>query len=147
MYKSFHYYMLNNFKPGSFVLEFGSGEGTKLLSNKFGMISIEHDIKFIGLCEKAYYIYAPIVNGWYDVDCIRTYIGFIDYQYVLVDGPTGKIGRHGLLNHLDLFNTDVPWLFDDTNREKERLIASDFSQLVNRPMCTFDCGDKKFTVI
>ena len=44
---------------------------------------------------------------------------------ILVDGPSGRIGRSGLLTMIDLLNPDVPWLIDDTIRNEESEIASD----------------------
>lgn len=131
-YKTFHDWILKHLDPGSTLLEFGSGPGTKLFTKKFIVYSIEHDIKYVGLCEKSNYIHAPIKMGWYDVGVIKKNIEDIKYDMVLVDGPTGIIGRDGLLKNLDLFNLDIIWVFDDINRPKENEMFLNFIKLTNK---------------
>ena len=57
---------------GAAVVELGSGDGTKWLTERYDVWSVEHDKEWIGLCEKSRYIHAPIVTlkdgetRWYD---------------------------------------------------------------------------------
>jgi len=76
---------------GSTILELGSGRGTALLASHYGMHSVEHDLRFVGLYDSSY-IHAPIRNGWYDTDVLRGELPD-RYDLILVDGPPGKIGR------------------------------------------------------
>lgn len=137
-YKTFHDWILKNLKPNLTLLEFGSGPGTDLFTEKFNVYSIEHDEKYVGNSKYSNYIYAPINNGWYNVDNIKKHITNLKYDMVLVDGPTGLIGRGGLLKNLNLFNTEVIWVFDDINRQKEKEIFFKFIKLTNKKYKIYD---------
>ena len=52
-----------------------------------------------------------------------------DYQLILVDGPSGKSGRSGLLANISLFRYDVPIILDDTIRSDEANIARELAFL------------------
>ncbi len=130
--------------PKSTILELGSGEGTNLLTNQYNVYSVEDDLEWVGYCEGTTYIHSPLVtkdhNGsttsWYDVQILAEQLPN-DYQLILVDGPSGKNGRIGLLDNLSLFKTDVPIILDDTIRSEEANIARELAFLLNRPMYTF----------
>lgn len=147
MYESFHSWILENFKPNQIMLEFGSGPGTLMFTEKFKVYSIEHDEKWVGHSPKSNYIYAPIKNGWYDVDVIKEKILNVNYDFVLVDGPTGIIGRKGLLKNLNIFNTSVPWIFDDVNRKDEYKIMEEFSKLTKKSFEIFKGSDRSFSIL
>ena len=55
------------------------------------------------------------------------------YDMILVDGPGGSYGRGGFFKYLDKFNTDVPILFDDINREAELDLMKCVSKKLNKP--------------
>ena len=57
---------------------------------------------------------------------------------ILVDGPNGSFGRGGFLKHLDFFNTNVPIIFDDINRESERQLMIKVSEKLNKPYYELD---------
>jgi hypothetical protein len=139
---------------GSTILEFGSGVGTGYLSQHYKMISIENYPEWIGKYNSKY-IHAPIVNynetytapnipgaynskqvGWYDVEIIKQHMP-LTYDLILVDGPNGAFGRGGFLKHLDMFNTNVPIIFDDINREEWHLMV-EVSNILNRPYKELD---------
>lgn len=109
-------------KAGSTILEFGSGEGTDVLAKSYGykMVSVEHDPKWIDKYE-ATYIYAPIDKNWYDVSILKKKLPK-KYDLIIIDGPTGDIGRKGILEHLDILKLDCPVLIDDINRHDEAYI-------------------------
>ena len=127
---------------GATILELGSGSGTRLLSKKYTMWSIEHDEKWIGYCEFANYIHAPITTSsdgntqWYDPSILANSIP-INYDLILVDGPPGKYGRDGFILNFDLFRTDVPILIDDTIRSEEAKLARELAYKLNRPLYVF----------
>ena len=105
------------------VVELGSGEGTARLANiTDAVVTIEHDPQYLLESDDCITsVHAPIVGGWYDRDRVKAALPD-RYTCVIVDGPPGTIGRHGLLENLDLF-ADVPFLFDDTHRQPERELA------------------------
>jgi len=115
-------------------LEFGSGYGTVELADNYVIYSVEDNAKWLNLDTRVTYIHAPIVpidnipghrhEQWYDRDIISSSLPK-KYDMILVDGPSGRIGRSGLLTMIDLLNPDVPWLIDDTIRNEESEIASD----------------------
>ena len=106
-----------NLDPGSTILELGSGAGTDHLAEQYQMWSVEHDPFFVGRY-RSKYIHAKIKNGWYSKRTLEQELPR-DYDLILVDGPPGSIGRAPFAENLDLFNTDVPIVFDDTHRRAE----------------------------
>lgn len=136
------------------LLEFGSGDGTIKLNEFCEVHSIEHNHKWVGYCTDSHYIYAPIKvyndkNGiykWYDIDIIRRELPS-SYDLVLVDGPPGSVGRGGILHHLSFFNTNVPYVFDDTHRKAEDTLANKFAELVGRKSKKIKSKIKSFTII
>jgi hypothetical protein len=64
----------------------------------------------------------------------------------LVDGPNGeRYGRGGFYKYLDWFNTDVPIVFDDVNREPERILMEKVSKKIGRDYVILE--DDMFGVI
>jgi len=130
-----------NLKQGT-ILELGSGAGSHRLSKHYTVYSVEHDEKWLNKYNTNY-IYAPIIDGWYDPS-------FLDdlprYDLLIIDGPPGVIGREGILKHLDKFQTDIPIILDDTNREAEKALALQISKYLNRKGETLNAGAKSFTV-
>ena len=114
-------FILDNVPRGS-LLEFGSGAGsTQNLSKHYKMYSIEHNAQYVGAFNSTY-IHAPIKNGWYDVDVLKSNLPEeYEYDAVLIDGPVGEGNRSPVLNHLDLFgNFKDKWVIcDDTHRYGE----------------------------
>jgi hypothetical protein len=146
-YNSFHDWIERNLPKGSTILEFGSGPGTDRLGVNFKMFSIEHDVDWVGTSDKSIYVHAPIKNGWYNIKAIKELLNKIDnYDLVLVDGPTGKIGRHGLLNNLELFNDKVIWVFDDVNRPNELKIMQDFCNKTGKSYIIFKGENRSFAI-
>ena len=126
-------FLVDNFPPGTKILELGSGEGTKvLLDNGFFVFSIEQDSEWAFKYHKDY-ILAPLKfnkvdnRWWFDPACLEGKLPR-NYDLLLIDGPTRgfeaplleyKDCRLGILEHLNLFNLDVPILVDDVNRDPE----------------------------
>jgi hypothetical protein len=157
-------WMVANVPAGSKVLEFGSGDGTAEMTKHFIMTSIEQDLKWVDKYDSRY-IYAPIHDkNWYD--WLDLEIGEIqdDYALILIDGPYNPMvsntiaedivinarqdnARHGIQDYY----LAHPTLFDDTNRENDRLICDWFiSQGFEHIVSIADpnCPNKKqFTVV
>ncbi len=124
----------NNVPKGSTILELGSGKGSTLhLCDDYDLYSIEHEKRWMNKFDSTY-IYAPIKDGFYDIDVLKEKLPD-KYALIFVDGPPRKIdgkkiGRKGFGENLDLFNTDCIIIFDDSDRGRERkLIASVCEQL------------------
>ena len=101
-------------KPGSKVLELGSGRGsTPALAPIYDLRSIEHKPDFVGMYNnKENYIYIPLGEmSFYE----RSLIKKIDFKYdlLLVDGPDEENRPEAFMNNCDLFDKNVPWVFDD----------------------------------
>lgn len=111
---------------GGTILELGSGFTTGELSKYYKMISIEHDKEYIGKYNSEY-IYAPLkqhrghrhfaeFTTWYDADAVRKGLEGKTYDLILIDGPPGSnTVRPGMYRYRDLFNWNVPVIFDDSN--------------------------------
>ena len=120
-----------NIPDSSTILEFGSGNGSLKLSEKYDLISIEHDPEWLHL-SNGRYIHAPIVenkssssfseSGWYDIEKLVDLPTFFDA--IIVDGPTGTIGRSGILEYIDQMPRCDYLIIDDTDREPEQNLAS-----------------------
>ena len=140
---------------GKTILELGSGLGTDYLSKHYIMYSIENYKEWIDKY-KSTYIYAPIKNynndwttpdlpgegtskqtGWFDPDIVKNNLP-THYDLILVDGPNGMFGRGGFLKHLDWFNTNVPIVFDDINREAEMQLMIKVSEKIGKPYKELD---------
>ena len=80
----------------------------------------------------------PTQVGWYDYKILTEKLKNLKYDLILVDGPNGRIGRGGFLKHLDMFNTNVPMIFDDINREAEKQMMIKVSEIVKRPYKKLD---------
>lgn len=131
--------------PRKTILELGSGEGTGLLAQRYRMFSVEHDPSWLHRYNSMY-IHAPIVNGWYDVDRLTIHLPRC-YHLFLVDGPQGNIGRGGLLDHLDLFQWNVPIIVDDVHRKTEHYILTQLELHTKRKASIEMDGIKLFGVI
>lgn len=123
-------------------MELGSGPASELLALDYEVCSVEHDKKYVGMIDTVEYIYAPIVDGWYDLESVP------EYDLLLVDGPPGRIGRSGILDNLYLFDLSKPVIVDDTHRKEEQKIAHVISDRKDSGVMTLnDQHKKKFTVI
>lgn len=115
-----------NLKEGSTILELGSGLGTVELSKFYDVVSVEHDEKYIIPGKNRQYIHAPIVDyknyRWYDKNILLKHLP-AKYDLLLIDGPTGDIGRFGIFYNNWLFNWDCIVIVDDTNREIEKFLS------------------------
>jgi hypothetical protein len=116
----------------TWILELGSGDGSSELADLgYSLMSVEHDPQWLNKDERIDYIHAPITNGWYEPEAIRL-DGRPDYDLLLVDGPPGHVGRLGMLQHLDLFNLDVPIIVDDVHRSTERFLLTRLAEAAGR---------------
>jgi predicted O-methyltransferase YrrM len=139
-------YIRSILPDGKTILEIGSGYGTGEMAKHYKMYSIEANIRWVGKYNSTY-IHAPIKMydteytapniegnaGWHNVDSLSDILPTIRYDLIFIDGPEGKYGRGGFLKHINLFNTDIPMIFDDINRPYELILMQNVSELVGRP--------------
>jgi hypothetical protein len=145
-----HEWINNNIPKGSVILELGSGKGTQRLTDAgYTMYSIEHDKgKWFGRYESTY-IYAPIDYSipWYNPKAIKKQLPE-HYDVLLIDGPPRKVGkvkvgRRGLSQYLDMFNTDVTMIFDDSDRGRESNLINDVKEIVKRDYTVYKGRDHR----
>ena len=131
-------WICQNFPQGSVIVECGSGIGSLALARAgFTVYSIEHDHRWLNKYEheNIHYIYAPITcvgeDLWYTVELVKK--GLPEkYDLILVDGPTGWIGRHGFLKNIELFNSNLTIIFDDIDRPAEKKLFQDTQDQLQR---------------
>ena len=138
-------YILKILPKGKTMVELGSGWASSQLSTYYNVYSIEHDAQWLGRY-KTNYIFAPIRDGWYDVDILREKMP-VDYELILIDGPPEKIGRIGFYKNLSLFHSDVSMIFDDVNRKSEFRLLELVSKALDRPYQIIKGQGKAFGVI
>jgi hypothetical protein len=154
-------WLVENLPEKSTILELGSGEGTKrLLEYGWSVHSIEHDPMFCRVIPYHKYILAPLtphkpiqnypsLNEWYDREPLHEYNTQGNwYDLLLIDGPPSP-NRVGLIKYWDLFNPNVPWVFDDLNRKPEMHLIHGISARIGRPYTVFNAygHGKDFGVI
>lgn len=113
-------YVIQNFDDSKVILEFGSGDGsTKYFSQIYKIYSIEHNLDYIDRYADSNYIFAPLKDGWYDIDIVKKSVSGIHYDLIIVDGPPRE-SRYGFIKHYDIFNRHVPIIIDDYHRDIEK---------------------------
>lgn len=132
------------------ILELGSGKTTQELVKHYNVFSVEHDPKWLNKY-KSNYIYAPLNTRWYDVNILKKELPQ-NYDLILIDGPPAyeyskRYSRIGFLRNLDLFDTTVPMVFDDTNRKSEYKLAKRISEIVKREVTYFKTPYKGFAIV
>ena len=146
MCNEIHEWVNDNLPNGSTILELGSGKGTARLVENYTVYSIEHSKKWLNRYGSNY-IYAPIKNGWYDISAIKKGMPS-HYDLLIVDGPPRKIdghkiGRRHLFDHLDLFNTNVPIIVDDSDRGREMKLLKDMVKKLGRGFTEYKGRDHR----
>lgn len=132
---------------GKTLLELGSGWGSGQFSNYYTVYSVEHDRRWLDKYN-THYIYAPIKGKWYDVNILQEKLPQT-YDLILVDGPPAFVGRQGFCTHLDLFDADLPIVFDDVHRKAEYNLMIQVGKKLQRDVVIFNLGPrkKKFGII
>ena len=83
--------VMTRLSPGDTILEFGSGESSRCLSELgLQVYSIEEDEEFVNKHEGVNYIHAPIdpKTKWYDMNAVMAGIPS-DFRAMIIDGPMG----------------------------------------------------------
>ena len=147
MCNEIHEWIDKNIPKGSIILELGSGKGTRrLVNNGYKVYSIEHDKKWLNKYGSTY-IYAPIKDNWYDIESIKKEIPE-HYDLLLIDGPPRKIdgkkvGRLGMVEHLNIFDENAVMLFDNFDRGRENKLIKQISKKINREFVPYKGKDHR----
>lgn len=155
------FWVYTNLPPGSTILELGAGESTnQFKAHGYNVISIEHDLKFIGLVPGVDYIHAEIEEyndkydlppsfkknitntqtGWYNREQIKQGLTKKNYDLILVDGPPRTIGRTGFAANFTLFNRNAIIIFDDVHRKDELYMARRIANEVGKDLLITNNG-------
>lgn len=131
-------------EPGDTILEFGSGYGTQVLSERYEMVSIEQKEEWVGRFDSTY-IYAPLEDNWFAREPIKEELEH-DYDLILVDGPIA-LARTNFPEHAHLFDLTVPLIFDDMERERDMKMAEEIADMTDRELQIRDGESKRFAVL
>ena len=139
-------YILEVIPKGSTIVELGSGWTSGQLSKYYTVYSLENHPKWLYKYDTNY-IAAPIIDRWYDVDIVRKNLPK-NYSLILVDGPTGSIGREGFLKNIDLFNLEnVLIILDDVHRKAEYNLFVALAKHLNRRTEIRGGAGKRFGIL
>lgn len=144
------YQIKKHIKPQHYTLEFGSGLSTLLFDHiKTNHTSIEHDQNWFNkispLLNNSNYIYSNIENDWYDWRPEHS----DQFDIILIDGPPGnKYNRAGCLHYLaDIMAPNVKIFIDDTQRDKDALLANDIENMYGFSSVEFNQNGRKFKLL
>jgi hypothetical protein len=137
-------WILSNLQRDSHILELGSGYATGELARYYNMHSIEQDKSFIDN-HKSHYIYAPIVNDWYDIKILQEELPKIKYDLLLIDGPN-SCNRLKFMDNIGLFNMFAKIIIDDCQETHIKDMADKLSHDLNRPGIIL-YGTKKMAMV
>jgi hypothetical protein len=122
----------HNLPTGSKILEFGSGIGTIELTKNFEVTSVEHNEEWLYLAPNSTYIYAPLVNNWYDWQALEI-LHNETFEGIIIDGPIGLKNRVHLIDwmlaHPQVFNQVRFVIIDDANQMDNLPMIKLFKQL------------------
>ena len=138
-------WIYNNLPHGSTILELGSGNGTKELVKRYNVYSVEDDEKWVGLEPKSNYIYAPLVNDWYDTKILFNKLPK-KYDLLIIDGPIRE-KRVNFIKHYTKFKTDIPIIIDDTHRERDKGLCEFLSKHLNKKIINIQSTKKMCSVL
>ena len=141
-------WLYEHIPAGSSILEFGSGNGSIELSKNFDLLSVEHDLNWLGHSSGTY-IHAEIVqnqvsnkfseSGWYNFEKLGDLPSNVDV--IIIDGPPGDIGRSGILGFLPNLPTFTWMIIDDTDRLKEENLLNELTRKLS-PIKTIEIISK-----
>jgi len=122
----------DNLPNGSKILEFGSGTGTMELTKNFEVTSIEDNEQWLYLAQDSTYIYAPLVNDWYDWQALDI-LKDETFEAIVIDGPYETADRIHLIDWINaypnVFNQARFVVIDDANQLDSWQMIQLFKQL------------------
>lgn len=152
--KKLYRYIREILPEGSTILELGSGEVTDVLAKHYTMYSVEHDEEWVDKYNSTY-LYVSLKDHkaiknhqhtrWYDASVLKPKLKGIKYDLLLIDGP--PITRSGFFKYMSLFDSNVIWVFDDSDRRSDLAVVKSVAARLDRPWVTYICDKKAFSVI
>lgn len=136
---------------GKTILEIGSGHSTRLLSEFYNMSSIERNQQWMNKY-KSDYKYIPLkemhsevfgFTNWLDINILKEILQHIHYDLLIVDAGGDRVD---IYDNIQLFNTNIPIIFDDTMNEHYLKCATLTSQKINKNIQTITCARNKYCV-
>jgi hypothetical protein len=127
---------------GSVVIELGDRIGLDSLEKKFRILTFDSNESNITSSNSDKHMHVPIVASrlggteWYDPELLASVLPE-DYDLLFINGPEGRYGKFGLLENINLFNSEIPIILSDTIRENEAGIARELAYKLNRPLYVF----------
>ena len=127
---------------GAVVVELGNRIGLDYLDDKFQILTFDSNDTNISSSNSDKHMHIPIVapqiggTEWYDSEILGRSLPK-HYDLLFVNGPQGPYGKHGLLENINLFNSEIPIIINDTIRENDAGIARELAYKLNRPMYVF----------
>jgi hypothetical protein len=119
---------------GRTVVEFGAGDvSTPILARHYKLFSFEDNI----LYTKNLAHHAPLIDGWYDTEIVRSSIP-PNPDLILLDGPSGTGNRYGVLHNLELISNAKYIIVHDTSRIAEKTLAKCIGLLLKRKVKFMD---------
>lgn len=148
MSESLFNWLVDNLPKGKTILELGSGWSTSKLMERWNVWSVEHNKDWHRLYNPQSFLVPmslPKKEGWYDREILKKALDGLEYDLLLVDGPW--YGREHFPEHLDLFDTSVPMLFDDVTRKIGQDVIAQVSEAVGRSGLIIGNGADMFGII
>lgn len=131
------------------TLEFGSGLSTIAFTQRgVDHTAIEHDPlwvkRVLAASPNANVVHAEIKDGWYDW---RPPLGAL-YDFILIDGPPGKIGRRGCLDVVPgILAPGGTVVVDDTHRPEERQISVELAKMMGLRRRRHEYGKRGYSIL
>ena len=119
--------------------------GTIELSKFYNVHTVEHDEKWLNKTDKVKYIFAPLVDEWYDVEILKKELPK-QYDLLIIDGPIHE-KRLNILHNLTLFDFTGIIIIDDTNREGDYTMSLKISEVYNKKITRIKNEEKEFTIL
>jgi len=132
---------------GKTILEFGSGYvSTGAFRSRYNVISIDQDKQYQNIYDGVTYIHAPLVDGWFDPFEIHSKLNS-NYDLIFIDAPSGSGNRHGFVDHLYMFKTNIPIVIHDTYRSSEIDLCLSLEKKLNKKCQFFSKGGDHWGII